>query len=202
MPASKKVTRDDIIAGALDVLRENGFSAVNARNVAKKLGCSTQPIYLSFQNMEELKQALTEKAVAAHTERVLALLHDNNGLYSRYSAYGIGFVRFAEQEKQLFRWLYLEDGQNGRHQDDVLMPEIIKTICCEYGYDRTVAEKFHHDMVIYSYGLAILMNTGHLSMTDDQLVAAFQRQFKALSAVYGAPPKMPTAKKLNQQGEE
>lgn len=54
------------------------------------------------------------------------------------------------------------------------MPEIIKTICCEYGYDCTVAEKFQHDMVIYSYGLAIfLMNSCHLSMTDDQLVVDF-----------------------------
>ena len=49
MPAIKKVSREDIIDAAVEVLREGGFSAVNARSVAQKLGCSTQPIYFSFQ---------------------------------------------------------------------------------------------------------------------------------------------------------
>ena len=42
----------------VEVLRDGGFSAVNARSVAKKLGCSAQPIYLSFKSMDELKTAL------------------------------------------------------------------------------------------------------------------------------------------------
>ncbi|MEI3065320.1 MAG: TetR family transcriptional regulator [Oscillospiraceae bacterium] len=55
---------------AVEVLREGGFSAVNARSVAKKLGCSTQPIYSSFQNMDELKAALPRaRHHAAHTAR-------------------------------------------------------------------------------------------------------------------------------------
>ena len=63
MPAAKKVSRDEIIDAAIDVLRDDGFSAINARSVAKKLGCSTQPIYFSFKNMDELKAALTEHAI-------------------------------------------------------------------------------------------------------------------------------------------
>ena len=55
MPASKKVTKDDIVNAAFEVMRDGGFGSVNARSVAKKLGCSTQPIYLSFQSMDELK---------------------------------------------------------------------------------------------------------------------------------------------------
>ena len=55
MPAVKKVSREEIIDAAVDVLRDGGFSSVNARSVAKKLGCSTQPIYFSFKNMDELK---------------------------------------------------------------------------------------------------------------------------------------------------
>ena len=51
MPAVKKVSKEKIIDAAVEVLRDGGFSAINARSVAKKLGCSTQPIYLSFQSM-------------------------------------------------------------------------------------------------------------------------------------------------------
>ena len=44
MPAVRKVSKEQIIDAAVEVLRDDGFSAINARSVAKKLGCSTQPI--------------------------------------------------------------------------------------------------------------------------------------------------------------
>lgn len=58
MLAVRKVSKEQIIDAAVEVLRDDGFSAINARSVAKKLGCSTQPIYFSFKNMDELKAAL------------------------------------------------------------------------------------------------------------------------------------------------
>ena len=76
MPAVKKVSREEIIDAAVDVLRDGGFSSVNARSVAKKLGCSTQPIYFSFKNMDELKTALTERAIQMHTKRVNELMRE------------------------------------------------------------------------------------------------------------------------------
>ena len=39
MPAIKKVSKEDIIDAAVEVLREGGAAAINARSVAKKLGC-------------------------------------------------------------------------------------------------------------------------------------------------------------------
>ena len=108
MPAVRRISRDAIVDAAVEVLREGGFSAVNARSVAKKLGCSTQPIYSSFQNMDELKAALRARAIALHTQRVQDSLRAHEGNDTRYSSYGMGFVKFAAEEKQLFRWLYLE----------------------------------------------------------------------------------------------
>lgn len=75
MPAIRKTSKEAIINAALDVLRESGAAALNARNVAKKLGCSTQPIYLCFQNMEDLKAAMTQQAIALHTQSVREWLH-------------------------------------------------------------------------------------------------------------------------------
>ncbi len=191
MAAPRKVTREDIVLAAADVLREGGFRAVNARSVARRLGCSTQPIYLCFRNMDELREALTDFAAAAHIRRVRELLRSRSGQDTRYSSYGLGFVRFAAQEPQLFRWLYLEDGQTGPRADDVLLPEILETIAEEYGYDAETARALHRDMTYYSYGLAILANTGNLNLDDDGLRAAFRREFAALCAIYGAPPRRP-----------
>ena len=118
MPAVRKVSKEQIIDAAVEVLRDDGFSAINARSVAKKLGCSTQPIYFSFKNMDELKAALTQRAIELHTQRVLDSLCAHEGSDSRYSSYGMGFVKFAAEEKQLFRWLYLEGEQPGAYQSD------------------------------------------------------------------------------------
>ena len=194
MPAIKKVTKDAIIDAAVEILRESGETAINARSVANKLGCSTQPIYISFQNMDDLKSAMTLRAIEQHIQHVrdsLRLHDDSSSCYSRYSnysGYGMGFVKFAEQERNLFRWLYLDGEQIGPRQDDVLLPEIIDAIVNEYGYTKEVAQMLHKDMTYYSYGLAILANTGHLNLTDEELLASFRREFTALADYYGVSP--------------
>ena len=191
MPAVRKVSKEQIIDAAVDVLRDDGFSAINARSVAKKLGCSTQPIYFSFRNMEELKAALTERAIQMHTQRVRDSMRIHEGSDSRYSSYGMGFVKFAAEEKQLFRWLYLEGEQLGPYQNDVLTSEVISVITEEFGYEEDVARRLHQDMVYFTYGLAILANTDHLHLTEAELREAFRREFRALIAIYGKPAKLP-----------
>ena len=191
MPPARKISKDAIIDAAVEVLRDSGFSAVNARSIARKLGCSTQPIYFSFQNMDELKAALTERAICMHTQRVRDSLRAHEGNDTRYSSYGMGFVKFAAEEKQLFRWLYLESGQSGPYQNDVLLSEIIDVITDEFGYPEDVARRFHQDMTYFSYGLAILANTGHLRLSEPELREALRRQFQALTLIYGKPAKLP-----------
>lgn len=72
---------------------------------------------------------------------------------------------------------------------DVLLPEIIQVIVDEYGYSEEIARKMHQDMTYFSYGLAILANSGHLDLTNLQLLETFRREFIALAAYYGVSPK-------------
>ena len=194
MPAVKKVSREEIVDAAVEVLREGGAAALNARSVAKKLGCSTQPIYLSFRSMDELKAAMTQRAIELNTRHVrewLNILDADGSCYrehSHYSSFGIGFVKFAAEEKHLFRWLYLDGVQPEQYKNDVLLDDIIAAIVNEYGYTEETARRLHQDMAYYSYGLAIMANTGHLELTDAELLAAFRREFTALAAYYGVSP--------------
>ena len=141
--------------------------------------------------MEELKSALTARAIELHTQRVRDSLKAHEGNDSRYSSYGMGFVKFAAEEKQLFRWLYLEGKQLGPYQNDVLLPEVLAVIMDEFVYSEDTARRFHQDMIYFSYGLAILANTDHLHLTEAQLREAFRREFRALTAIYGKPTKLP-----------
>ena len=126
-----------------------------------------------------------------HVREWLNILDADGSCYrehSHYSSFGIGFVKFAAEEKHLFRWLYLDGVQPEQYKNDVLLDDIIAAIVNEYGYTEETARRMHQDMAYYSYGLAIMANTGHLKLTDAELLAAFRREFTALAAYYGVSP--------------
>lgn len=185
MPSQKRITRSAIIRTAADILRKEGYEGVNARKIAKELGCSTQPIYSEFENMDELKAELKKEAEASYVERVK--LYIENSKYSPYIAYGLGFLSFAKEEKQLFRYLYMHDrrGGGGQSIDDVNAPDIIKVLSEDYGIPKETALRFHHDMAIYSYGLAVMLNTGYMDMNEKQIIERLQMEFNGLCKAYG-----------------
>ena len=56
MARKEMITIDKILDTAFAMTREEGFANVTARRVAAKAGCSTQPIFRVYKNMEELLQ--------------------------------------------------------------------------------------------------------------------------------------------------
>ena len=61
MPPKAKLKEKDILNGALEEVREKGFGRLNARDLAKRLSCSTSPIFSCFGNMEGLKEAVVKR---------------------------------------------------------------------------------------------------------------------------------------------
>jgi Transcriptional regulator len=61
MPPKIKTTQEDIILAAIHLTRNGGWDSVNARSLAKELGCSTQPIFRAFGSMEELKEMVYKR---------------------------------------------------------------------------------------------------------------------------------------------
>ena len=53
MPAKRKIQKEDILQASISIISHEGFNALNARKIAKKLGCSTQPLFYIYENMEE-----------------------------------------------------------------------------------------------------------------------------------------------------
>ena len=63
MARKESITIRDILDTTFELAREAGAGSVTARNVAAKAGCSTQPIFRVFRNMEDLCQAVYGKAI-------------------------------------------------------------------------------------------------------------------------------------------
>lgn len=101
MPPKAKITKEMVIDAAFQVAREAGAENINARTVAEKLGCSTQPVMYHFATIEELKRAAYTKTDWYHTEYLM-----NVGQEEPMLGIGLNYIRFAVQEPNLFRFLF------------------------------------------------------------------------------------------------
>lgn len=103
MPPKPKITKDMVIEAAFEIARETGAENINARTVAKKLNCSTQPVMYHFSTIEELKKAAYGKANAYHTQYLLSSPPPQK---SMMLCIGLNYIRFAMEDPHLFRFLF------------------------------------------------------------------------------------------------
>ena len=65
MPPKPRVTREEIVAAALDIVSRKGIEALTARELGEALGSSARPIFTVFRSMEELQQEVRSAASRA-----------------------------------------------------------------------------------------------------------------------------------------
>ena len=76
----KKAHPDELLAAALDLFVEKGFSATNLNDVAKRAGVSKATVYLYFDNKEALFRAVIEEFMVpflADRDQLIAI-HEGN----------------------------------------------------------------------------------------------------------------------------
>ncbi len=57
-------TKEMIVDAAFQLTREKGWGAVTARNVARRLGSSTMPLYSSMKSMEDIEAEVRRRLEA------------------------------------------------------------------------------------------------------------------------------------------
>ena len=125
MPPKFKFTRDEITNAALNVTRKNGISGLTARALAAELGCSVKPIFGLFKNMEEVGQ---EVFIASDLLYQNYLREDMaKGKYPPYKASGMAYIRFAKEERELFKLLFMRDRSREKIEEN---KEEIRHLCC------------------------------------------------------------------------
>ena len=168
MPPKAKVTREEILSACVDIIRESGFSAVNARALASRLGCSTQPIFSNYQSMEELKKDALAYADRLYQSYLSADM--GSGEFPPYKASGMAYIRFAREEKQLFRLLFMHDrSAEPPREDGGDLDGIVDIIQSSTGLSRERAYLFHLEMWIYVHGIATMCATSYLNWDKDMI---------------------------------
>ncbi len=154
MPPKGKYNSEIIIEAAFELVREEGFEQLSARNIAKRLGCSTQPIYSFFNSIEELEEVLM-KRVKRYSQDLILEYEDSE---SNFLAIGLGYFLFARNEPELFRGLFIKGGWrwNFTADDPFSAPILIKMKKDKF-LEKLKEEKLldlFRDMFIYTHGLA------------------------------------------------
>ncbi len=171
MPPKPKFTKEDIVEAAFNIVREQGWEALTQRSIAQKLNASIGPIYSSLKSMAHLEEAVIEKAYEL-------LLHysintrKENGL----SFPSLGYVLFAKNEKKLFKCFFDEKHtKTHKKYSQRLWQTLREAVKNNPDYmelsDRQ-KEGLHQNIVIFCYGLAILINISFYDEFTDEEISA------------------------------
>ncbi len=123
MPAKAKVTREMIVDAAFEIAQKEGSEKINARTVSDKLDCSTQPVMYHFKTIEELKKAVYQKVNEFHSAYI-SNIHSDEPMKD----IGLNYIRFAVEEKNLFRFLFQSDNFSGNNILDLIDTEEIQPL--------------------------------------------------------------------------
>ena len=165
MPPKVKITKEDIVKTALELLRREGEAALNARRIASALGCSTQPVFSNFATMEELHAAV----LAAAYDRYLDFLgrEVESGKYPPYKAFGMAYIRFAKEEREWFRLLFMRDRRGEDLSPTRDFEESVDMIMAANGLSREAATMVHLEVWACVHGIATMVVTSFLHLEWD-----------------------------------
>ena len=162
MPPKVKISREDIIKTAVELVRECGEQAINARCIASRLDCSTQPVFSNFSTMEELRKAVISSAY----EHYLGFIEKEveSEKYPQYKAFGMAYVRFAKEEKELFKLLFMRDRTGEDLSPSVDFEESVNIIMKTSGVTREKAQLMHMETWTCVHGISTMLATSFLTL--------------------------------------
>lgn len=166
MPPRVKFSRDEIVQAALDVAREKGADAMTTRDIAARLGVSTQPIFTYFHSMGEVRAAVYTEAEVFYQQYAF------EGLSAEipFLGFGMRHIQFAREEPELYRLLFLSHDVSPvieamRHSQSLIRP----TLESLYHLTQAEADYYFRDMWLVVHSLATLVVTGGCAYTDEEI---------------------------------
>ncbi|MGN0444430.1 MAG: TetR/AcrR family transcriptional regulator [Acutalibacteraceae bacterium] len=178
MPPKARFKREDIINIAYEIASKEGIEAVTAQAISKKLKASVSPIFTQFNTIEEIREAVKEKAWSAFSE-YLKIADEYNPTFKMR---GIQMIKFAQDEPKLFRLLFMSEEK--LYDFNHLMPERIhgfeediSLIQKEYGVSNETARHIFDSIWIYAYGICSLCAMKVCSFTQSEISSLLGEMF-------------------------
>jgi len=170
----KKFNTSDIIDAAFSIIRRCGWEKCSARSIAQELGSSTMPIYSGLKSMKNLEDEIARKA-----SDLLIGYQTRKWSGFGFLDMGVGYVMFAQEEKNLFRMMYYreqpdqDDGQRQKKYRGYVFDRLMEKLEHEEIMEELSLEQRKevlNKMWVFSHGLATLINNRVIEpMTKEEI---------------------------------
>ena len=189
MPPQPKITKDNLLSSAASLIREQGSRALNARSLAKRTGCSTQPIFSKFDSMEDLILQVRELEFASFKDYFnKEMQSESNPLVGA----GVGLMTYAEKNPGMFSFLFLEHTAEEETKElpaaylksALFSKEIVNWLKNDSGLDESYVKLVLGHFYPYLYGRAVTMVTLGEKNSEEKLRQEFKDFYKAYRKMY------------------
>lgn len=167
MPPKAKISREEIVLGAIELIRCGNGNNFNARSLAKFLNCSTQPIFSNFSSISELNEEVLVRVYKLYLDFIKAEVESEK--YPKYKAYGMAYVRFAKEQKELFKLLFMRDRKGEEWKYTVDFNESVEMIMKLNNVSRDKAKIIHFENWICVHGIATMIATSFLTFSYEEI---------------------------------
>lgn len=156
-----------MVEAALRVVRAKGIDGLTAKTLADELGTSTQPVFTAFGSMDAVRREVYAAAVRVYDG------YTNAGLKEKIPFFGVGmqYVRFAREEPELYRLLFLTRTQeysamkSMEHLRELVRPTLMNI----YHITAEEADIYFRDLWFVVHSLSTLIVTGDCSYSDGEI---------------------------------
>lgn len=183
MARKERIHKDFLVDTAFLLAKQEGFENVTARKLAAKAGCSTQPIFRLYENMEDLWTEVYQKAVEFYD----FFYKDQPKMCEEpFVDLGMAYIRFATAEKHLFKLLFMgEAGQEYAKSLYDILNGSEAYVSTEFAKARangiSNGQELFTKMWIFIHGAACMSVTGDYDLGDDETLSLLKEVSKSFS---------------------
>ncbi len=158
-----------ILEKSADFIKNKGIQLLNARELCKYIGCSTQPLFKNFGSMDGLKGKLKKYLHDYYDAFIYKLVDKKDYLFTISYAYAL----FAYKEPNIFKALFMTDLAGSRTIDEVLNSnwniETIHSIPVQYNITKKQAENLYRDVRFYTHGLSCQIACNSILVNEEEI---------------------------------
>lgn len=179
MARKESVTKQDILNSAFEMAATEGIEQVTARKLAAHVGCSTQPIFRLYENMSQLLQDVFFLAIDYYREYYRTFPKQSD---IPFVDLGMAYIRFAQENKALFRLLFLSEERYGKSFYEILNGEeqfVLSQINAAASFGCKDPQGMFMNMWIFIHGAASMSLTDDYDLDETQTLSLLVATYKA-----------------------
>ena len=169
MARRKTITKDQVLNAAYSLVSTEGFDKFTARNIAQRMKCSTQPIYLEFENMEDLRTQVLEMIKKHLVHDVFSKEITGNLLYDII----LNYIEFARNERVMYRAIYIEENLDPESLNRFNFDVFMKHMSRDEEFNKLTPDKQNNLFIstwILATGVATLNASGLYRPSREQIM--------------------------------